>query len=149
MIASQKSRQWPVPHHMPHGNVHQRDQETKGCDQTALHNRCLPVFQGIFIHRSTFTFCSCICPFYRSTVSCCLNRCNNLRLRCSSFYSHRIRQKTHRTACNARHLRYCLFYSAAAGSTAHSCYCILFHKIHLTLWLCRPFYYKDFPALFS
>ena len=44
MISFQECRNRPVPHHMSHGEIHQRDQETQRSDQPSLHLRRLPVF---------------------------------------------------------------------------------------------------------
>ena len=52
----------------------------------------------------------------------------------SLIKTHEVRQKTYRACGYSRHFRYCLFHSCRAGSTAHSCYCVLFHYISSLLF---------------
>ena len=47
MVARQNFRDRPVPHHMPHREIHQRNQEAQGGDQSTLHPGRLPVFQRV------------------------------------------------------------------------------------------------------
>ena len=44
MIFFKERRHRPVPHHVPHGEIHQRDQETQRCDQSPLHLRRFLIF---------------------------------------------------------------------------------------------------------
>ena len=103
MVLSQKFRQRPVPHHMSHGYIHQRNQETKGSDQSFFENGRLPVLQHILPSgcRICFLLSGCL-RFRRSSVSCFFH-CRYDSFRAGvSLHTHGIGQKTHRTGCHPR-----------------------------------------------
>ena len=94
MVAFKEGWQWPVPHHMSHGHIHQRNQKYYRRNQTLLHLRCLCVLQHIIIIRlcaSSLVLSTFLqgCP-----VSRICHRLNNGFRRCTSFHSHGVGQQT-------------------------------------------------------
>ena len=49
VISFKEFRQRPSPHHMAHGEIHERNQKKNGAQQTAFHDRCFLVFQHLFV----------------------------------------------------------------------------------------------------
>ena len=49
MVSIEKFRKRPVPHHMPHGEIHEDQEKTDGGDKSFFQDRSLMVFQGRFI----------------------------------------------------------------------------------------------------
>ena len=127
MIVRHKSWQWPVPHHMSHGQIHKWYKETQRSNQPPLQYWCISVFQKIIIVSGSTACLFICCTFQRCTISGIFHCFYNLNWRCCSFDSHGVRQKADRARCNTRHLWHSLLYSGTAGRTAHSCHCILFH----------------------
>ena len=127
MVVLEPGGQRPVPHHMPHGEIHQYDKKTDGCDQTPLQNRSLMIRQsflggrgrrGCFVRRS----------FYGSAIARLFHSGDDLLGRSGSLHAHGVGQKADGTGSNSRNMGNGFFHPGAAGCAAHPGYCILFHK---------------------
>ena len=136
VIFCQRRRKRPVPHHMSHRQIHQRNQETKRSNQPAPDLRRLRVLQKIIVCGSgrspspgTRAGDSACCPLHRGAVARRLHSGDDGRLVRRALHAHGIRKKTYGTGGHARHLRHGLFHSRAAGRAAHTCHIVLFHNL--------------------
>ena len=130
VIALEERRQRPVPHHMSHRHIHERDQQNHRRDQAFPHQRCLRIFQCIFLICRTAGLLS---GFHlRCFIAGFFDRPDDRRCICRSFHAHRIGKQAHGTICHAIHRRNCFLDTRAAGGAAHTLHFILFHVILLS-----------------
>ena len=90
MILRKKSGYRPIPHHMPHGEIHQHRQKSQRPEQAPLQHRCFPVLQSIL--RSCPTGCrrGRSASLFRSAVAR-LDHCrNNILRRRGTLHAHGI-----------------------------------------------------------
>ena len=145
MILRQRLRQRPVPHHMSHGQIHQRNQETERGNQPPPNLRRLRILQKIVVRSrgggdvcgsagaSSGTGAGASGALDRGAVARRLHGGDDGRLVRRAFHSHRVCQKAYGTGSHSRHLGDSLFHSRAAGRTAHTCHIILFHNLSSSL----------------
>ena len=103
VIPVEKGRQRPVPHHMPHRHIHERDQKHERSNQTFFQKRCRLIPEHFFIIRGAAAGSLLCAALFRCTVAGCLDCPDNVLRRSCPFHAHRVRQKTDRAA---RHTRY-------------------------------------------
>ena len=145
MILRQRLRQRPVPHHMSHGQIHQRNQETERGNQPPPNLRRLRILQKIVVRSrgggagcgsagaSSGTGAGASGALDRGAVARRLHGGDDGRLVRRAFHSHRVCQKAYGTGGHSRHFGDSLFHSRAAGRTAHTCHVILFHNLSSSL----------------
>ena len=123
VVAVKPLRQRPIPHHMPHGEVHQHQQEDHGGDQPLFQLRRFVVGQRVLCGARGLRFRT----LARCAVARVLHRADDRLRRGRSLHAHRIGQQAHRAGGDARHLGNRLFHTGAARRAAHARYIILFH----------------------
>ena len=57
VVSIKEGGQRPAPHHMAHGEIHQRDQKADGDDESFFHLRGLCVLQHVVIVGSAASLC--------------------------------------------------------------------------------------------
>ena len=128
MISRQCFGYRPIPHHMPHGQVHQRNQQAQGGNK--------PLFElwGLVILQigggSRFLLCG---SGQRSAVTG-LFHCGDHGLWAgAALYAHGVGEQADCNGGDAIHRLYRLFHMGGAGGTGHACNVILFHNMLLCL----------------
>ena len=134
VVAVKPAGQRPAPHHVPHGKVHQHQQKAQRGDE--------PPFQlGRFVVSQRVQLCAgaggCGSLFGACTVTGLLHGVDNGGILSGAFYAHGVGQQAYRTAGDARHALYGLFYPGRAGRAAHAGNVELFH-CYFSLWSVCP-----------
>ena len=134
VVAVKPAGQRPAPHHVSHGKVHQHQQKAQRGDK--------PPFQfGRFVVSQRVQLCAgaggCGGLFGACTVTCLLHGADNGGILCGALHAHGVCQQAYRTAGDARHALYGLFYPGRAGRAAHAGNVELFH-CYFSLWSVCP-----------
>ena len=162
-MVSDDRRNRPAPHHMPHGEIHENNEDDDRGNQPLHHLRCFRILQG-------FLFGLKCCPASSpgpgggrsgrslpADTACCAARCCPYISRCTArhqrlcpvagvfnsfhniFFSscpfdcHGVCQEGHCARRNARHLRNRLLHMHLAGGAGHAADTVLFHHLFLRL----------------
>ncbi len=125
VVAVEPVRQGPAPHHMAHGEVHQYQQEAQRGDEPPFEFGRLVVGQCIQVGAGISSLIRCVLG--AGTITGLLHRRDDGGRGGSALHAHRVGQKAHRAARDARHLLHGLFHPGRAGRAAHACDIILFH----------------------
>ena len=121
MVPVKPMGQRPVPHHMPHGEIHQHQQQCHRGDEPAADPGGFRIPKGILGHSIL------LCPLEGCAVASRLHCCDHRIRGGSALHPHGIGQQIHRTAFHARHGGYRTLHPGAACGTAHARYLILLH----------------------
>ena len=125
MIVLIKGGQGPAPHHVPHGNIHQRQQKAQRPEQPVLQLRRLMIRQLFLLCR--LRLLRRRAALQGSAVARLLHRPDHRLRRGVALHAHGVGQKAHRAALHPRHLAHGLFHPGRAGCAAHARYTILLH----------------------
>ena len=111
MIVLEPGGQRPVPHHMPHGEIHQYDKKTDGCDQAPLQNRSLMIRRAssAAAEEEDVSFAA---PFNGSAIARLFHSGDDLLGRSGSLHAHGVGQKADGTGSNSRNMGNGFFHRA-------------------------------------
>ena len=87
VVSVVKGGDWPSPHHVSHGEIHEDDQENKGPDETPFQHGCVMVCEGVFCLSSMICAGSCA-ALLGGAVSSVFYRVDNILGRGSAFHPH-------------------------------------------------------------
>ena len=142
-IVLKERRHGEAPHHVPHREIHEDEQEAERGDQPSPQLRRLAVLQGVLLRGELreVTLSSGVAvrfrlrgrALHRRAVAGVFHRPDDLLRRGRSLDAHRIREEGHRAGGHARHLADRLLHARLAGRAAHSRYCVLFQLCLLSL----------------
>ena len=136
MVFRENFRQRPVPHHMSHGDIHQRNQKYQRRDQTVADCHKFPVLRCPQASVRIFRISGCnrfpvfalaALRLEMGAVPGLLHRLNDRLRRRRSLHVHGVGQKAYRHLADALHFADRLLHMRAAGRAAHAGHIITFH----------------------
>ena len=132
VVPRKECRQRPAPHHVSHGNIHEREQESDRQKQSAFETRRIVILERRL--RLALRLRGDAPALFACTVPRTFHRGNHGIGSGVAFHAHRVCQQTHGAGRNARHSRNRLFDPCRAGGAAHAGHIVLF--LHITRTPC-------------